>query len=154
MIILITMKRGTSQHVFVDCIGQLEVPSDVSDDIYRKVNARAAYLTSELRPSIMVGSTMVDDGWIIGFRSYAFIDERVKKFFETYENSLHRMYFEKPDQYLEIFALTVARMKEAILKGSFNKDSDAFKLTCKELKIKHTYKAIEAYLKGDSNGSL
>jgi hypothetical protein len=38
------------------------------------------------------------------------------------------------------------RMTKAIERGSFNKDSHAFKATCKTLKIKHTYKAIKEFI--------
>jgi len=38
------------------------------------------------------------------------------------------------------------RMRNAILRGSFNKDSQAFRKTCKELGISHTYKAINAFI--------
>ena len=38
------------------------------------------------------------------------------------------------------------RMRVAIARGTFNKDSHAFKATCKELKIKHTYKAIQEFI--------
>jgi len=38
------------------------------------------------------------------------------------------------------------RMNQAFLKGSFNKDSRAIKATCRELKLKHTYKEILGYL--------
>jgi hypothetical protein len=40
----------------------------------------------------------------------------------------------------------VGRVNTAIDKKAFNKDSRAFKMTCEELGIKHTYKAIYAYL--------
>lgn len=38
------------------------------------------------------------------------------------------------------------RMCAAIDKGTFNKDSQAFKTTCKALGIKHTYKAIAEFI--------
>ena len=38
------------------------------------------------------------------------------------------------------------RMRVAIARGSFNKDSHAFKATCKKLKIKNTYKAIKEFI--------
>jgi hypothetical protein len=53
-----------------------------------------------------------------------------------------------PDQYawtLTDFDEVFTRMEQAIIKGTFNKDSDAFKRTCKKLGIKHTYKAIREY---------
>jgi hypothetical protein len=39
----------------------------------------------------------------------------------------------------------LGRMSTAIERGSFNKDSHAFKATCKALKIPHTYKAIKEF---------
>lgn len=43
---------------------------------------------------------------------------------------------------------TYVSMLWAIIDGKFGKDSEAFKNTCKVLKIKHTYKAIDSYLRG------
>ena len=43
---------------------------------------------------------------------------------------------------------TYATMQWAIIDGKFGKDSVALKNTCKVLKIKHTYKAIQTYLEG------
>ncbi len=48
-----------------------------------------------------------------------------------------------PDSELET---VFEHMASAIEKGSFNKDSRAFKATCKELKIKHTYTAIKEFI--------
>lgn len=50
-----------------------------------------------------------------------------------------------PDSELEN---VIRRMSSAIDKMSFNKDSHAWKLTCKELGIKHTYQAIKQYIEG------
>lgn len=41
------------------------------------------------------------------------------------------------------------RMNAAIDRTSFDKDGQAFKATCKQLGIKHTYKAISEYLRKD-----
>lgn len=43
--------------------------------------------------------------------------------------------------------LVYERMCVAIEKGTFNKDGKAFQLACKSLKIKHTYQAINEYMK-------
>lgn len=43
--------------------------------------------------------------------------------------------------------VVVEKMRAAIEKGTFNKDGHAFKATCKQLKIKHTYKAIQEFIK-------
>jgi len=42
----------------------------------------------------------------------------------------------------------VASMRVALQTGKYGKDSANFKAACKELGIKHTYKAINAYLDG------
>ena len=54
-----------------------------------------------------------------------------------------------PEKYVwpkEEFPLVLRRMFNAIEAGTFNKDGHAFKNTCKELGIQHTYKAIREYL--------
>lgn len=55
-----------------------------------------------------------------------------------------------PDDYaygLGELPKVLERMRSAVTRGSFNKDSPAFRKTCKELGIKHTYKAIAEYLR-------
>ncbi len=42
-----------------------------------------------------------------------------------------------------------ARMAWAILTKTFSKDSYSFRATCKQLGIKHTYKAIDAFIRGE-----
>lgn len=44
------------------------------------------------------------------------------------------------------FDTVLARMRLAIERGSFNKDTPAFKRTCKALGIKHTYTAIREFI--------
>jgi hypothetical protein len=52
----------------------------------------------------------------------------------------------KPDEYMQSFGITLQNMAFSIAQGTFNKDTESFKQTCKALKIKHTYKAIDEYL--------
>jgi hypothetical protein len=47
---------------------------------------------------------------------------------------------------VEFVPVVVDRMKDAIQRGSYNKDGDGFKRTCKALGIKHTYMAINTWL--------
>jgi len=42
-------------------------------------------------------------------------------------------------------------MCAAIDNGTFSKNDMAFKLTCKALDIKYTYKAIQEYFQSDTN---
>ena len=71
-------------------------------------------------------------------------------FLKAYKESLIHARSQFPLDYLwsaDFIPTVLERMKEAIINGTFNKDSHAFKLTCKKLNIKCTYKAINAYIK-------
>ena len=69
-------------------------------------------------------------------------------FFVTYSECLREQMALHPEQYdRRVTADAIlARMRAAIEQGSFNKDSDSFRATCKRLGIPHTYKAISAFL--------
>ena len=72
------------------------------------------------------------------------------KFIEIYEEELKKAIVAYPDQYhypVEEAPYVVARMSAAIERGTFNKDGAAFKATCKRLGIKHTYQAINDFIK-------
>lgn len=74
-----------------------------------------------------------------------------EKFLEIYKKNLRKSHEENPQDYawpISELENVFKRMSDAIERGSFNKDSKAFKQTCKELKIKHTYRDIENFLKG------
>jgi hypothetical protein len=79
-------------------------------------------------------------------------DSNLEKFLTTYRQNLILSHSENPATYawpISEFETVFERIKAAIIKGSFNKDSLAFKKTCKTLGIKHTYAAIENFLKKD-----
>lgn len=70
-------------------------------------------------------------------------------FMEVYRENLIKAHNESPQDYAWSLAdldLVIERMTRAIEKGSYNKDSVAFKKTCKELGIKHTYKDIDSFI--------
>jgi len=70
-------------------------------------------------------------------------------FMEIYEESLKEARLKYPDDYSwpdSEFQTVIQRMRTAVEKGTFNKDSHAFKITCKKLKIKHTYTAIKDFI--------
>lgn len=70
-------------------------------------------------------------------------------FIETYEQKLREARLKFPSEYAwpdSEFDQVMTRMKVAIERGSFNKDSHAFKMTCKALNIKHTYTAIREFI--------
>ena len=70
-------------------------------------------------------------------------------FMEVYQKHLKACLEKYPDQYawnIDELDTVLNRMRTAIERGSFNKESKAFKDTCKELGINHTYKAIQEFI--------
>lgn len=78
--------------------------------------------------------------------------ETTKELFEsTYRDSLSSVWLD--DEYIYVRSIpnnTPDKLAEKMLDSLFNKrasiNSKAFKLTCKKLGIKHTYKAIYSFL--------
>ena len=67
----------------------------------------------------------------------------------VYAEQLEKAVREHPQEYaypVDQVPTVVQRMRGAIQENRFNKDSTAFRQTCKVLKIKHTYKAIEQFI--------
>lgn len=78
-----------------------------------------------------------------------------EKFLETYRKNLILAREKYPDQYhwpLSEIETVFHRMTVAIDRRIFNKDSHAFKWTCRELGIKHAYRAIHDFLKLPAEG--
>ena len=72
------------------------------------------------------------------------------KFFTEYYKQLEKAITDYPEEYafpVSQLQTVFDKMRIAIEKGSANKDSRAIKATCKALGIKHTYKAMQEYLK-------
>ena len=70
-------------------------------------------------------------------------------FCDTYRRNLTKARTEHPQEYpwpIEQLQTVADKMVAAIQRGSFNKESRAFRDTCKELGIKHTYTAINAFI--------
>ena len=70
-------------------------------------------------------------------------------FLEVYEESLKEARLKHPNDYQwpdSEFEKVMDRMRTSIERGTFNKDSHAFKITCKKLNIKHTYTAIREFI--------
>jgi len=71
------------------------------------------------------------------------------RFMAVYSKQLARAMATYPSGYLwapERADELAAKMSSAIVRQSFNKDSESFKWTCKELGIPHTYKAIREFI--------
>lgn len=70
-------------------------------------------------------------------------------FISEYRKQLAAAIVEHPDEYrypISELDAVMGRMSKAIASKSFNKDSRAFRATCKALKIKHTYRDIETFI--------
>lgn len=70
-------------------------------------------------------------------------------FFETYTANLTKAVEKHPNQYgfpVNYVPTVVSKMKDAVKKGTFNKDGFGFKWTCKDLGIPYTYKAIKDFV--------
>lgn len=75
------------------------------------------------------------------------------RFFDVYEDCLLHCIDTYPDEYAygpDTAKAIAAKFKAKVAAhgfGGINKDGHAFKMTCKKLGIKHTYKAMEAFVK-------
>ena len=75
--------------------------------------------------------------------------ERFALFAAVYRIELERAVIDHPEEYgypVEAVPVVVGRMLDAIRAHTFNKDSRALKATCKAFGLKHTYKALYAWL--------
>lgn len=74
------------------------------------------------------------------------------RFIDAYASHLRHCVTELPGQYtygIDKVPAVVGRVADAIRRRSYNKDGLAFKRTCKQLGIKHTYKAIAEFIDTD-----
>lgn len=75
-------------------------------------------------------------------------ETQVDKFIEVYRVKLKEAVRTRPEIYvwpLSEVPTVVNRMRAALIAGSYNHDTLAIKWTCKELGIKFTRRAIEAF---------
>ena len=73
----------------------------------------------------------------------------METFIKVYAEQLEKAVRERPEEYgwpFENVPAVVEKMKAAIKARTYNKDSRAFKGTCKILGIKHTYTAINHFI--------
>lgn len=71
----------------------------------------------------------------------------MQTFLGIYSEELKRAREERPDEYawpVDELPRVLKRMTDALIRGTYNKDSIAIRRTCKRLGIKHTYQAINA----------
>jgi hypothetical protein len=73
----------------------------------------------------------------------------LNRFMEVYERRLTEAVQKHPEEYfykVEQVPAVVAKMRAAVVAGSFNKAGYAFRNTCKELGIAYTYTAIKTFI--------
>lgn len=76
-------------------------------------------------------------------------------FMETYAQKLTEAIQRAPREYtynVEKVPLVMIRMRQALIKNTYNIDSPSLRATCKALGLTCTYKAIRAYIKEEGNG--
>lgn len=74
---------------------------------------------------------------------------KLDQFMEVYSKHLKECLREFPDQYSwpeTLLPNVLIKMRAAMETGGYNKEGHAFKRTCKELGIKHTYTAIKEFI--------
>lgn len=76
----------------------------------------------------------------------------LNRFCEVMEKNLTFCVTTMPEVYAypvsEIPAV-MGRMRFALMRRSYNKDSPSFKRTCKDLGLRHSYTAINAFINGE-----
>ncbi len=70
-------------------------------------------------------------------------------FIAAYGRRLRQAMIDSPGEYRGSYETIFPRMAAAIERGTFNKDQKTFRAVCKDLGIRHTYKAIKAFLAGN-----
>lgn len=125
------------------------IPSDVVIHAHNKLQElekMLADLQTPERQAMGGGSGYAGPGLHVSMKLHNVNREKFNEFVDTYAAKLAANMLANPTEYVGTFETTLANMKHAILKGTFNKDSESFKQTCKALKIKHTYKAIDEFI--------
>ena len=77
--------------------------------------------------------------------------DRFEEFARLYRPALADARARFPEEYpwpAEDVPVVAEKMLAAVRRGSFNKDGRAFKIVCRQLGIRHTYRDIRAYLEG------
>jgi hypothetical protein len=143
-LISVEIKIGNKTIYSIDSI-----PSEVVVHAYDSLNDLEKGLfdlkTSE-RLAMRGGTTIVSKG-VMAFLNIHQVDRtKFFDFVDTYGRFLKVNIETNPNDYMGTFESTFRAMQNSILKGTFNKDSESFKQTCKALKIKHTYKAIDEFI--------
>lgn len=77
-------------------------------------------------------------------------EKRIREFMEVYQRILTKNVTENPAMYtygVDRIPDTVAKLTEGFIKSIYTVEinTPTFRLTCKEFKIRHTYKGMDAF---------
>lgn len=131
----------------IDSIDELEAAGLNRDSYQGKEIAKMfADLQTLERQAMGGGCGHAGPGLHVSMKLHNVNRDKFDLFVTTYANFLFANWKANPLDYAMGYEVTLQNMKVAILKGTFNKDSESFKQTCKALKIKYTYKAIDEFI--------
>lgn len=116
-----------------------ELPKEV-------IESEAERLLSELISDPIMSSKAMIGVNTLWLRKHSINLEAFEQFIKSYATWLEYYMRVNASEYMGNYELTLNNMKWAIVNKTFNKDSESFKATCKAMGIKHTYKAIYAFL--------
>lgn len=133
---LISIEYKTKGHRFLSIN---ELPKEV-------IESDAERLLSELKADPIMSSKGMIGVNTLWLKKHSINLEAFEQFTKCYAAWLEYYMRVNASDYMGKYELTLNNMKWAIVNKTFNKDSESFKATCKALGIKHTYKAIYAFL--------
>jgi hypothetical protein len=148
MITLIHVKIGAGLES-QDFTAINKIPSGLPETIDERANLLWHEFLADTEGSTLIESRgIISQGFKLSINMMDYNPLRMEWFLDAYSRHYNKARDEKPEEYSGDRKQVLARMYKAILEGSFNKDGEGFKRTCKQLGINRTYKAIDAYLKG------
>lgn len=126
------------------------IPDELAQQFPAKYQEALTLLEEAKADPYIGGKAMIGGSVNTRIRSHLVDASHWQSFIEAYEAALDDAYRAHPETYCGPFNVTYNNMSFAILNGTYNKDSATFKAVCKKLGIKHTYKAINAFIFGES----
>jgi hypothetical protein len=125
------------------------IPDALAILLGSKKYSEAVGVLEEAKSDPLCGSKMIISSHIVTIKKNMVDLDRWADFSNGYWRELDKAYLLAPESYDRPLNETYGIMLVSVLNGSFNKDSETFKAVCKALRIKHTYKAIAAFITGE-----
>ncbi len=144
MIVTVEVKKDNQTYRAIDMVPPAVVVH--AYDALPHLERVLADLKTPERQAMGGGTSGVSHGLWFGLKLHDLNRDKFHTFIDTYANFLYANFKANPLNYAKGYEETLSVMKFSIVQGNFNKDSESFKQTCKALKIKHTYKAIDEFI--------